>query len=294
MNILITGSSGFVGINFIKHSKNFIITEIDLLTQKVNEIEFSGYDSILHLAAIVHQMKDIPDEQYFKINRDLSYEVARKGKSQGVKHFVFMSTAKVYGESITENSSWNENSVCEPGDAYGRSKFEAEKLISSLEDDNFKVAIVRSPLVYGAGVKANMYNLMKLVYNFPLLPFGDINNRRSMVYIGNLVALLQHIINTRASGIFIAGDRVPLSTTELTKLIAKAFKKKLYLLRIPGFILNWARKIKPSIVDRLFGSLELDNSQTNKKLRFEPPYTSEDGIFDMVLWFIQNKNTKGQ
>ena len=289
MNLLITGSSGFIGTNFKENSNDLSITEVDLLIQKVNEIDFYGIDSVLHLAALVHQMKGAPENQYFNINRDLAYEVALKAKSQGVKQFVFMSTAKVFGESTTGKIAWDENSECNPIDPYGKSKYEAEKLLLGLLDDNFKVAIVRSPLVYGVGVKANMYNLVKLVNRFPLLPLGGINNRRSMVYVGNLVALLKHVIYKSASGIFIAGDREPLSTTKLTQLIAKASNRKVFLLKIPTFILRHSKKIKPSIVDRLFGSLELDNTNTNMRLNFVPPYSSEDGILEMVEWYKKSK-----
>jgi nucleoside-diphosphate-sugar epimerase len=292
MNLLVTGSSGFVGTNFVKNSSDINIIEVDLLTQNVTEIDFTGIYSILHLAAIAHQMKRAPEKQYFMINRDLAFELAKKAKSQGVRHFVFMSTAKVYGESTTGKSAWDEDSECNPKDAYGKSKYEAEKLIQSLEDWNFKVAIVRSPLVYGAGVSANMLNLVKLVNGLPLLPLGGINNRRSMVYVGNLVALLQHIIKIQASGVFIAGDQLPLSTTVLIKLIANSFPKKIYLISIPGFLRKWVSKLNPSIVERLFGSLELDNSKTNHKLSFVPPYTSEDGIREMVQWYIKKKTTK--
>lgn len=283
--ILITGSSGFVGTNFIKNSKEFDIVEVDLLIQKIEEIDFTKTNSVLHLAALAHQMSGAPEEEYFRINRDLAYEVAKKGKAEGVKHFVFMSTAKVFGESTTNKPAWNENSKCNPLDPYGKSKYEAEKLLLSLQDDSFKVAVVRSPLVYGIGVKANMFNLVKLVNRFPLLPLGGINNRRSMVYVGNLVALIKHIIQTQASGIFIAGDKNPLSTSQLAQIIAKTSNKRVILLKIPGFMLGLAKKIKPSIVEKLFGSLELDNNPTNEKLKFTPPFSTEYGIDEMVKWY---------
>lgn len=289
MNILISGSSGFIGTNFIINSSEFSNIEVDLLNQAVEEIDFTNVDSVLHLAALVHQMQGAPEEQYFKINRDLAYEVAKRAKEHGVKHFVLMSTAKVFGESTTNKPSFNENSECRPQDAYGKSKYEAEKLIRELEGDNFRIAIVRSPLVYGAGVKANMYNLLKLVDGFPILPLGGIQNKRSMVYVRNLVALLKHIIETQASGVFIAGDRSSLSTTELTQLIGTAFNKRILLIKIPNFIRSIVAKIKPSIIERLIGSLELDNSSTNKKLGFIPPFSTEEGIKEMVSWYKLNK-----
>lgn len=287
--ILIPGSSGFIGTYFIKNSPELNIVELDLLTQNVDEIDFSGINSVLHLAALVHQMQGAPEAQYFKINRDLAYEVAKRAKEQNVKHFVLMSTAKVFGESTTGKPAWNEHSECHPEDAYGKSKYEAEKLIRGLEDENFKVAIVRSPLVYGVGVKANMYKLVKLVDRIPMLPLGGIQNKRSMVYAGNLVALLKHIIAKQASGVFIAGDRSSLSTSELILMIGNALNKRIYLVKVHPFIKSIIAKIKPSIVDRLFGSLELDNASTNEKLGFVPPYATDEGINKMVEWFKSQK-----
>lgn len=291
--LLISGSSGFIGTNFIKNSPEFTNIEVDLLTRSVEEIDFKNVDSVLHLAALVHQIQGAPQEEYFKINCDLAYNIAERAKEQGVTHFVLMSTAKVFGETTTNKPAYNENSECQPLDAYGKSKYKAEKLICELEDDNFKIAIVRSPLVYGAGVKANMYNLLKLVDRSPILPLGGIENKRSMVYVGNLVALLKHIIEAQASGVFIAGDRSSfLSTTELTQIIGRAFNKRLLLLTIPLFIRSIIGKIKPTIIERLFGSLELDNASTNKKLGFIPPFSTEDGIREMVTWYKQNKARK--
>lgn len=285
MNLLITGSSGFVGSNFVKNSKDFNITEIDLLVKKVEELDCTAIDTVLHLAALVHQMKGAPEDQYLKINRDLALEVAIVAKKQGVKQFVFMSTVKVFGESTTEETSWNESSKCNPEDAYGRSKFEAEKLLLELQDENFNVAIIRSPLVYGPGVKANMFNLISLIDKFPILPLGGINNKRTMVYIGNLIALIQHIINKRASGIFIAGDTGSISTTSLVKMIAESLNKKVILIKIPKLIIFALSKLKPNSFRRLFGSFEIDNSKTNQILNFVPPFTKEEGISEMVEWY---------
>jgi len=285
ISIAITGSSGFVGTNFIKSNTEFSIKEIDLLVTKVSDIDFTGIDSVLHLAALVHQMKGAPEEEYFKINRDLAVEVAKKAKEKGVKHFVFMSTAKVFGESTSNKPAWDENSPCEPQDAYGKSKYEAEKLIFALQDKDFGVAIVRSPLVYGVGVKANMYNLIKLVHSFPILPLKCIYNSRSIVYVGNLIALYQNIIKQKARGIYIAGDQYSVSTSMLAKKIAYALNKKIWFISIPSFIRFFIKKLKPAIFERLFGSLELSNYNTRQKLNFNPPFSTEEGIGEMVRWY---------
>lgn len=284
-NILITGSSGFIGRHFIKNASEFTFYEIDLLTQEPDKVDFSNIDSVLHLAAIVHQMKGASEEQYFRVNRDIAFEVARQAKAQGVKQFVLMSTAKVYGESTNSKVPWDEKTLCFPKDPYGQSKFEAENLILGIEDKDFRVAIIRSPLVYGEGVKANMLNLIKLIDLLPIIPLGGIKNSRSLVYVGNLVALIKLIIQKQASGIFIAGDQVPLSTSQLITLIAKSLNKRIKLLKAPNFIIKGVKYIKPSVIDRLYESLELDNRNTNKLLQFIPPFSTEQGISEMVIWY---------
>lgn len=292
IKILITGSSGFVGTNFIRNSPDYSITEIDLINQPVSSINFSGIETVLHLAALVHQMKGAPEEQYFKINRDLAFEVAKRAKIAGVRQFVFMSTAKVFGESSGSKIIWNENCECNPKDPYGKSKFEAERLLLGLLDDNFKIAIIRSPLVYGAGVKANMYKLVKLVNRFPALPFANIDNFRSIVYVGNLISLIKRIIEYESFGIFIAGDREILSTTQIIQLISKVSNKRLLLIKVPRFMITIMSKFYPAIMDRLYNSFILDATSTNERLNFVPPYSTEEGLQEMVKWFKETNNSR--
>lgn len=282
--VLVTGSSGFVGQNFIKLANEFDIVEVDLLKQNTKDIDFSEIDSVLHLAAYVHQMNGGEDEQYYKINRDLAYQVARKAKNCGVKQFILMSTVKVYGEYTIQDESWNEKSNCNPTDSYGKSKLEAESLIYNLQDSEFKIAIIRSPLVYGGGVKANMLNLIKLVDKFPVIPFGGINNKRSFVYVGNLVTLIKVIIDQQSFGVFISADDRPLSTTELVGFIAKSLGKKRILIKAM-FLFKLIDCLKPGIIKRLFGSLELDNQKTNDTLEFVAPYSIVQGIDEMINWY---------
>jgi UDP-glucose 4-epimerase len=286
---MVTGSTGFVGTNFVKNSGDFIIKEADLILNKVDKIDFSCCDCVLHLAALVHQMKGAPIDKYFAINRDLAYEVAICSKAQKVKHFVLMSTIKVYGESTTGNKPWDEDTSCNPVDPYGESKFEAEKLIQSLENKDFIVSIIRSPLIYGPGVGANMLSLIKLIDKYSVLPLGGIKNKRSMVYIGNLIALIKKIINKRGSGIFIAGDLSSLSTTSLAELIAASLNKKIFLMKIPDIIVFGIMHIMPLTANKIWGSLEIDNSKTKKKLDFQPPYATEIGIQAMIEWYINDQ-----
>jgi nucleoside-diphosphate-sugar epimerase len=289
--VMITGSTGFVGTNFIKKSDDLIIKEVDLLSSKIDDIDFSDCDCVFHLAALVHQMNREPKEDYFYVNRDLAYELAKKAKSKGVKHFVFMSTAKVYGESTTGRESWKEDTECQPVDQYGESKLQAEKLIQSIEDKHFKVAVIRSPMIYGPGVKGNMYNLIKLLDKHPILPLGGIQNKRSMVYVDNLTALVKRIIDKIESGIYIAGDQSPISTSILCRLIAKNLNKRIILIKTPKIIVSFIKHIVPHLTERIWGSLELNNSRSNEKLGFIPPYSTETGIHAMVEWYLKVKHS---
>src|SRR4030042_643533 len=211
--ILITGTNSFIGNNFIHFSRYKSFEVVSLIIKKPQEINFSGFDVVLHLTAIVHQSKKIAREEYFKINRDLCITVAQNAKAAGVKQFIQLSTIKVYGEFTSQLKLWDENSTCLPGDYYGKSKYEAEQSLKKIETPDFVVSVIRTPVVYGEGVKANMLRLIKLVDKWPLLPFGKVSNKRNYPYSENLVGYIDKIIEKRISGTFIAMDNDPISTT---------------------------------------------------------------------------------
>ena len=293
-NILITGANSFVGTNYIRYSKYKKIREVCLLENKPENLDFTGVDVVLHVAAIVHQEKKFHESEYFRINRDLCLEVAGRAKDAGVKQFVFLSTIKVYGEFKSGISIWNENSECYPEDGYGRSKYEAELGLLKLGSRDFIVSIIRTPLIYGIGVKANMLSIITLVDNIPVLPFGKVNNKRHFTYIENLVKLIDRIIERKASGLFIAMDTRSLSTTELVELISDGLGKKRILFRLPRFIIKVGMIVIPKIFDRLYGSFEIDNAKTLKELDFFPPFKPEIGIKRMVQDYKNQKNQKGR
>lgn len=280
--ILITGENSFIGKNYIKHSNYNEIGEVSLIENKPEKIDFSGYDAILHLVAIVHQSKAIPENEYMRVNRDLCLATAQKAKKDGVKQFVFLSTIKVYGTYGKHSGVWNESTECHPDDPYGKSKLQAEKELKKLENSNFTVSILRTPLVYGEGVRANMLSIIKLIERFPVLPLGGIKNQRSFTAVENLVAFIDRIIENRASGIFITKDKEDLSTTELTRLIAKYIDKNVLLFPLPGFVVAAGKRILPKIFDRLYGSFYLENQKTLKQLDFTPPLSAEEGLEKMV------------
>lgn len=287
--ILITGKDSFVGKNYIRFSEYKEIDEISMFENRPEDIRFEGYDVVIHLVAIVHQSRKIRESEYIRVNRDLCVRSANCAKAAGVKQFIFLSTVKVYGKFKRGSLPWTEYSDCFPEDSYGKSKREAEKLIMKLCDENFIVSIIRTPLVYGDGVQANMYSLLKLVSRFSILPFKDIDNRRSFTAVENLAAFIDRIIQMRIPGIFIAKDQDSKSTTELVRMISRFFGKRVTLIKIPHFVIRIGMFIYPRIFDRLFGSYEMDNASTLQKLDFTPPNTTEHCIEKMVIAFQKNK-----
>jgi len=286
--VLIIGANSFIGSNFKRFSKFRDIDEVSLLDKAPEEIDFTGYDVILHLAAIVHQSEKITEEMYFKINSDLCLKVAECAKKAGVSQFIFMSTVKVYGDRNLKNVLRNEESECNPDDAYGRSKYDAEQKLKKLTDDRFVVSIIRTPLVYGNGVKANMYKLIKLVDTLPILPFGRTGNMRSFTFAENLTGYIDRIVEKKVPGVFIAMDETSLSTTELTSYIADCLGKKRIFFRLPGILKRMAALLAPDQVDRLFGSLEFDNSLTRAALNYSPPFSTFEGLKSTVDFYLKN------
>jgi len=279
-NILLTGSNGFIGSYFKAHYTNkYSIDTFSFRSNDLDKLSLSSIDSIIYLSALVHQMGGASEEAYKKVNIIQTIQLAKKAKETGVKHFIFMSTVKVYGEET--DIAYTESTPCLPKDSYGRSKLEAEQELKKLEDRYFKISIIRTPIVYGYGVKANIKNLIRLVNKIPILPFGGIENTRSMVYIGNLCYLMDQILLQEKSGIFLARDDESLSTSKFIELIARNLHKKVFLIKIPFFnaILKW---IKPSFQKRLYGSLEVNNVKTKKILNYVNPYTVEKGIYFMI------------
>jgi nucleoside-diphosphate-sugar epimerase len=283
MKILITGKRSFIGTNFRQYSKFPDIDRVSVTDKDIHRIGFCGYDAVVHLAALVHRKKRIPEHEYFRVNHTLSLQLAEAAKKAGVKHFIFLSTVKVYGETNPGIGAWNEGSECRPADPYAKSKLAAEKALLKLEDESFTVAIVRTPLVYGTGVRANMLDMIKLIERSKVLPFGNVSNKRNFTSVENLVAYIDRIIEMKASGIFIAMDNGAISTTELVQLISSGLGKHRVLLNMPGFLLWSGSLFFPRHFESLFGSCELDNSMTLRKLEFTPPLTTREGIGRMIM-----------
>lgn len=279
MNILITGSSGYVGSSFIntfKEKYNFV--NFSLLQDNMDELQIEDIDTVLHCAALVHQKVAYDYEKYDDVNVKYPIALAKKAKEAGVKQFVFISTIAVYGEG---KETIDENTECNPLTPYGKSKLVAERELEELGNQDFIVSIIRPPMVYGKDAPGNMSSLISLVKKVSILPFGKIDNKRSFVYIDNLTYLVNKVIEKKQSGTFLASDNESLGTTRLIELIAKYQQKKVWLLKIPFFD-SLLKTLKPSLYKRLFGNLEVDNHHTKEVLELKNPYTAEEGIRKMV------------
>lgn len=290
--LMITGASGFIGSNFIKKYENeYNIVPVCLIKNKPEDLDYTGVDTILHLAALVHQMKGAPEEKYFEVNTELTRRLATTAKSKGVKHFVFYSTVKVYGfdgELNNHNFILTENSPCNPNDSYGRSKYEAEKILGSLQDENFKVAMVRPPMVYGEGVKGNMLSLMKLINLLPIIPFNYDNNRRSVISTENLLYMTHLIIKNQADGVYLGTEGNPVSIKEIAESIEKGLGKRKINIKFPRHIFKLLCKVKPNIMVRLYGTLAFKQENNYEKIKYKAKDSMSNQIKIMIDKFGEN------
>lgn len=274
-HILITGANSYVGDSFAAYlsrwPEDYQVDTLDMIDGSWRESSFRGYDAVLHVAGIVHQKatKDDPSQAalYEKVNTRLPMDVAQKAKAEGVGQFLFMSSESVYGLTapmgkpvfITADTPLN------PCDNYGISKLKAEQGLAPMNDDSFKVVILRPPMIYGKGCKGNYCTLAKLAKKLPLFPY--VPNQRSMLYMENLAQFLRLMIDNGESGLFCPQNDELINTSEMVRLIAAAGGKKMPL--IHG--VSWAiRLLRPltSMVDKAFGSLCYDRSLSD----YREPY----------------------
>ncbi len=260
--ILITGAGSFVGTSVQRHlekwSEKYYVTAVGTKNGEWKEIDFSSFDTVYHVAGLAHSdVGNVTDEvkkKYYAVNCDLAIDVAKKAKAEGVKQFIFMSSAIVYGDSapIGKEKMITRETPYSPANFYGDSKVQAEKGLLPLEDKSFKVVILRCPMIYGKEGKGNFPILEKMAQKMPLFP--KIENKRSMLYVGNLAEFVRLMIENEEEGIFWPCNREWSNTSEIVKLIAECHGKKVRL--VPGF--GWALKIlshATGYVNKAFGNL---------------------------------------
>ena len=304
--ILITGSSGFVGVPLIEKllasnfqligisrkpvrfvHPNFKNVRVSNLDSKVDlKSTLVGVDVVVHLAARVHLMNDRSADglcEYLRSNLDATINLARQSATSGVKRFIFMSSVKVNGEFTSGGDAFSAENIPYPQDPYGISKLDAEIALQKIaEETGMEVVIIRAPLVYGPKVKANFLSMMKWLRKGLPLPFGCIQNGRSLVGLDNLVDFIVTCLDhpKAANQIFMVSDDHDVSTSSLLKEISAAFGCKANLICIPSSVLRIVFFLigKKRLSQRLLGSLRVDISKTKEMLNWHPPVSFKEGI----------------
>lgn len=320
MKVLVTGATGFVGkklceemfsagmevLGTVRSSEQIakLPTGVKpVLIRSINsETDWTGIlenvDVVIHLAARVHIKKETaidPLSEFRKINTEGTIRLASAAASAGVKRFVFMSTIGVNGKS-SGLKAYTEEDTPAPHNMYSISKREAEvKLAEIASQSEMVVVSLRSPLLYGQGDPGNFYTLLKAVSMGIPLPVASIENRKSFLYVGNLVsALMTCAVHPSASGIYLVSDGEDISTAKLIAQIASEFKRPSRLFSFPLFLTRTAAKCigKLSSIDQLVSTLIVDNSKIRRELNWQPPYTMKEALKETVAWFIHKEKSK--
>jgi nucleoside-diphosphate-sugar epimerase len=302
--VVVTGASGFVGRELVscltgrghavrpvyrrappaRLSNAVVLGDIGPDTDWQSAL--AGAGCIVHLAARVHVMDDRaadPLASFRRVNRDGTLRLAREAVAQGVRRFVYVSSIKVNGETTQPGVPFTAEDEPAPMDPYGISKHEAEQALRRLaEETGMEVVIVRPPLVYGPGVKANFLSLMRWLHRGVPLPLGAIDNRRSLLALDNLVDLLVACIDRPAAAnqVFLAADGEDLSTTDLLRRLGIALGRPARLLPVPAWMLQHGAALlgKGAVVQRLCDSLQVDIGKTRRLLGWEPPVTVDEAL----------------
>lgn len=259
-NILITGANSYIGTSFEKwlerEPSKYKVETLNMRDSSWKTQDFSRFDVVFHVAGIAHIKETTENEKlYYEINRDLAYETAKKAKQDGVSQFIFLSSMSVYG---LENGLIDNQTKLNPNTAYGKSKIEAEELIKPLEDETFKIAILRPPMVYGKGCKGNYQRLAKLALKTPLFP--NIDNKRSMIYIDNLSEFTKKIIDNQSRGLYFPQNTEYVNTSDMVSKIAEQHNKKIVLTKLFNPML---KMINISTINKVFGSLVYEKSMSS-------------------------------
>lgn len=260
----------------------------------------SGLTHVIHCAARVHVMNETatdPLALFRQVNVDATINLARQAANAGVKQFIFISSVKVNGEHTTNDQAFTEDSKPQPEDAYGISKYEAELALLALgRETGMAITIIRPPLVYGPEVKANFLSMLNWVQKGVPLPLASIDNRRSFVYLDNLVSLILACIDhpKAEQQVFLVSDGQDLSTAQLLQCCAKALHVQSRLWPFPPKLLLYAASLagKKSVAERLCQSLQVDISKARLLLGWTPPFTAQQGL-QATADAIKNSKSKG-
>jgi len=307
MRIVVTGASGFVGAILCRellarghllravvryansrafaHSAMEQIEIPDIAGEFDRRALVDGSDAVVHLAAIAHRFAD--EATIRRVNVDATLRLAESAAGR-VRRFVFLSSAKVHGED-SGAGAYSESAQLLPQDSYGRSKLAAERALNELsERTKMELAVIRSPLVYGPGVKANFLRLLQWIDSGWPLPFAKLRNRRSLIYVGNLAdAIARAVEHASAPGPLLVSDEEIVSTPELISRIALALGRPARLVSTPLALMRLAGALagKSEEIRRLTGNLVLDASKARQLLGWRPPLTLDQGLAETARWF---------
>jgi nucleoside-diphosphate-sugar epimerase len=304
MKILATGANGFVGRALCAESIRQGLTVLAALREEsaledctpvvIGAIDnatnwstaLSGVDIVVHLAARVHVMHEVaadPLAEFRQVNVEGTLNLARQAIKAGVTRFIFVSSIGVHGNLTKFGQPFYSTDTPNPHDPYSISKYEAEQALQKLcSDTAMELVIIRPPLVYGSNAPGNFKRLINSVKLGIPLPLGAIHNKRSFVFVGNLVSLILKCIDhpQAANQVFLVSDGHDLSTTELLQACAVALGVKPRLLPVPQKMIEVGAALvgKKAVAQRLCGNLQVDIEHTRRLLAWEPPYTVADGL----------------
>lgn len=316
-SVFLTGATGFVGGAVLHRLVTEDVSVIAALREGSQTLDrnvpcfhfgsleatswkeaLAGVDVVVHCAARVHVMNDNetdPLAAFRAVNVQGTLNLALGAVEAGVRRFVFISSIKVNGEGTAPGQPYTAQDVPAPADPYGVSKLEAEQgLLALAAKTGLEVVIIRPVLVYGPGVKANFLNMMRWLDKGVPLPFGAINNARSLVALENLVDLIVTCIEhpAAANQTFLVSDGEDLSTTQLLRRMAAALGKRAHLLAVPGGLLSAVANLlgKKSLSQRLCGSLQVDISKTRSLLQWTPPVSVDKALTAVATHYLEHKN----
>ena len=274
--VLIAGQNSYIGTSFEnwiqENCPEISVDTVDMRGDGWKQESFAGYDAVFHVAGLAHaDVGKVTEEQkqfYYKINTELTVECAKKAKADGVKQFLFMSSMIVYGESggIGTSKMITKETALAPANFYGDSKVKAEEGLRELEEENFKIVILRPPMIYGKGSKGNYPLLAKMAKKLPFFPKEG--NERSMLYIGNLCKFVSLMILNEENGIFYPQNTEYVCTSDMVQIIAEEVGKKIHLTAVfhPFLLLLGKLGGKPGgLVNKAFGNMTYEKSMSEYK-----------------------------
>ena len=272
IRVLITGAGSYVGESVRKYilakSKYFEFNAVDTMDDNWKKVDYTKYDVVFHVAGIAHVNADPKMKPlYYKVNRDLTIEVAKHAKTAGVKQFIFMSSQIVFhesqslkGEVLTKETKKNPNGF------YGDSKLQAEKGLHELECDTFKLCILCPPMIYGPNSKGNFPRLVKLAQKSPVFPAW--HNNRSMLYIDNLAEFVKQAIERQLSGTFYPQNRELADTVEIIRFFAKEAGHKVWISRLFNPLV-WLGSFVFQPINKMFATYYYDPEMSRMDFEYQ-------------------------